>query len=135
MHRMADIEAGLRRVLESRSEVRFALLFGSVVARGPDEARDVDVGAAFRAPLSLMELGRLEGDLEREIGRTVDLVDLDQATTLLRWDVARTGRLLCSSDPLALLEFKARVPIEFFDLQPHRERQASGLRRALGARS
>jgi predicted nucleotidyltransferase len=134
VQRIADLEADLRRVLGRRPEVRFALLFGSVVTRGPDAARDVDVGAAFRATPSLMELGRLEGELERAIGRAVDLIDLDQATTLLRWEVARTGRVLCSPDPVALLEFQARVPIEFFDLEPHRERQASGLKRALRGR-
>ncbi|MBI5477940.1 MAG: nucleotidyltransferase domain-containing protein [Deltaproteobacteria bacterium] len=128
------IEGGLRRVLGRHPEVRFALLFGSVVTRGADAAHDVDVGVAFRASPSLMELGRLEGELERELGRTVDLVDLDEATTLLRWEVTRTGQVVCDSDPVGRLEFQARVPLEFFDLQPHLERQARGLGRALGVR-
>jgi predicted nucleotidyltransferase len=130
----ADIEAGLRRVLALRPEVRFACLFGSAVTRGPELARDIDVAASFRTSPSLLELGELEGYLERAIGRTVDLVDLDQATTLLRWEVARTGFALCSPDAVAWLEFRARAPIEYFDLQPYREREARGLRRALGAR-
>jgi predicted nucleotidyltransferase len=130
----AAIEVGLRRVLARWPGVRFACLFGSSVTRGPELARDVDVAVCFRTSPSLLELGGLEGELEREIGRTVDVVDLDQATTLLRWEVARTGLALCSSDPVALLEFRARAPIEYFDLLPYRERAARGLRRALEAR-
>ncbi len=128
----ADIEAKLREVLAGWPAVRFALLFGSVVRRSPESARDVDVAVSFAGPQSWLELGRLESELERSIGRAVDLVDLDQATTLLRWEVARDGRVLCSRDELALLEFRARAPLEYFDLKPHLERQGRGLRRALG---
>ncbi|HEY3358997.1 MAG TPA: nucleotidyltransferase domain-containing protein [Polyangia bacterium] len=132
MTRLAEIEAGLRRVLAGREDVRFALLFGSVVTRGPEAARDVDVGAAFTVPPSLWELGRLETELERAIGRPVDLVDLDHSSTLLRWEVLRVGRVLCQRDAAGLVAFRARVPLEFFDLKPFLERQAQGLRRVLG---
>lgn len=88
---------------------------------------------SLTATPSLLALGHLEAELERVVRRTVDVVDVDQATTLLRWEVVRTGRVICSRDWPALVAFRARVPLEYFDLKPHLERQAAGLRQALAA--
>jgi len=126
-----DCERLLRTVLSRRRDVRFALLFGSAVARGIDAARDLDLAVAFDSPPSLLDLGRLATDLEQAVGKEVDVVELEGATTLLRWEVLRSGRLLVAADPAALQEFRARVPLEYLDLRPHLDRQASGLRRAL----
>jgi len=112
-------------------EVRFALLFGSTVLKGFDSARDVDVAVAFTRPLSLLEQGTIATQLEQVAEREVDLVDLDATSTLLRWEVARGGVVLFARDRAELVEFRARVPIEYFDLEPFLVREAAGLRRAL----
>ena len=49
----------------------------------------------------------------------------------LRWEVVRTGLVLAARDRRALVDFRALVPLEYFDLQPYLEREADGLRRAL----
>lgn len=135
----------MRPVLAASAGVRFALVFGSAVTRGPDEARDVDVAVSFDRrrdggtsrddddPASLLALGRLEGDLERAIGRTVDVVDLDAASTLLRYEAARVGVPLWARNADALLRFRASAPLDYFDLEPHIRRQSRGLRHVLEA--
>jgi hypothetical protein len=70
-------------------------------------------------------------ELKQIVGREIDLVDLDSASTLLRWEVVRTGTVLAARDRYDLVDFRARVPLEYFDLQPFLEREADGLRRAL----
>jgi hypothetical protein len=62
----------------------------------------------------------------------VDLVRLDRASTLLRWEVLKSGRILCAPDDAAWLAFAARVPLEYAELRPYLDREAAGLRRALG---
>jgi predicted nucleotidyltransferase len=121
----------LSRALQARSDVRFAFLFGSSVTRGLDLARDVDIAVAFARPLSLLEQGELATQLEQVSERDVDLVDLDAATTLLRWEVARSGKVVFARDNAGLLGFRARVPLEYFELEPFLVREAAGLRRAL----
>lgn len=79
-----------------------------------------------------MDLGGLASDLERIINKPVDIVDVTEANTLLRWEIVRTGHVVIDPDPDALREFRARVPIEYADLRPYLEREAAGLRRALG---
>jgi len=121
----------LGEVLQERSDVRYALLFGSAVTRGPENARDLDVAVSFTSPLSLMDLGRLAADLEAAVAREVDLIDVDEATTLLRWEIVRANTPIFVRDRDAWLELLTRVPIERADLEPYFERESRGLRRAL----
>lgn len=130
---LVELEDKLRAALAGRADLRFAILFGSSVSRGPDAARDVDVALAPRVSMSLMELGALAVDLERAIGHDVDVIDLDGASTLLRWEVLRGGRVVHVSDEDALRAFRVYVPLEYADLRPYLELEAEGLRRALGA--
>jgi len=129
---LEEIEPKLREILARQTGLRFAYVFGSAVARGLDGARDLDIAFEASRPLPLLERGRLARELEAVAGREVDLVDLETASTLLRWLVLTTGRLLVAPDEDALLEFRARTPIEWADLAPYLEREAAGLRRALG---
>lgn len=108
-----------------------AFLFGSSVTRDVDSANDVDVAVSFARPVSLLEQSELAAQLEELVGRAVDVVDLDQASTVLRWEIVRSGVAVCARDPRDVLEFRARVPLEYFDLQPFLEREADGLRRVL----
>ncbi len=126
-----DLTSRLSRILSGRPEVRVAFLFGSSVTRGSDQARDVDVAVTFSSPVRLLEQTDLAGRLEEAVGRDVDLVDLDTASTVLRWEVARVGIPLWAADPADIVAFRARAPLEYFDLQPFLERESAGLRRAL----
>jgi len=126
-----DLTSRLGRVLQGRPEVRLAFLFGSSVSRGVDLAKDVDVAIAFARPLTLLEQGSIATQLEQVTEQEVDLIDLDAASTLLRWEVARSGVVLLARDHAELIEFRTRVPLEYFDLEPFLNREAAGLRRAL----
>jgi uncharacterized protein len=129
-----DLVKDLQAALADRGDVRFAILFGSSVTRGPEAARDVDLAISTATPLSLDAMVALADDLERVAGKPVDLVELDAANTLVRWEVVRTGRVVTAHDPDALRAFQARVPAEYDDLRPYLEREAAGLRRVLGVR-
>jgi uncharacterized protein len=128
---IADVMRLLREGLASHPEVRFAFLFGSVITRGLERARDIDLAVSFRGAPELMALGNLAAELDQIVGREVDVVDLDPASTLLRWEVVRTGQVVTAPDRDALLAFQARVPIEYADLRPYFEREIAGLRDAL----
>ena len=127
----SQLEGRVRGVLAARDDVRFALLFGSAATRGPSEANDVDVAVSFVGSPSAMDLGRLADALEAAVGVAVDVVDVAAASTLLRWEVVRTGRMVHRADEAAALEFLARVPLEWLDLEPYHVLQVEGLQRTL----
>lgn len=89
----------LTRVLEQRSDVRLAVLFGSA-ATGTDRAEsDVDVGILSSNDPTGATATALTVALERVLGRTVDLVRLEAAPPLLRFQIAREGRVLVARPP------------------------------------
>jgi predicted nucleotidyltransferase len=127
---VSELETKLRALLAGK-DIQFAFVFGSSVRRGPDAARDIDLAVSTREPLSLMQRGALAIELEGSLGKTVDVVDVGEASTLLRWEVVRDGRVVAARDEDALRAFRVLAPLEYADLRPYLDREAEGLRRAL----
>ncbi len=96
-------------------------LFGSV-ARGDDRPdSDVDLGILYRRdpPATLDGLPlRLEGEVERALGRATQVVTLNTAPADLRARVLRDGVLVLDRDPSLRIRFEVRTRNEWFDLQP-----------------
>ncbi len=103
------------------AEVATVYLFGSVAR---DEARpgsDVDMGILYRRdpPPTLDGLPlRLEGEIERLLGRAAQVVTLNTAPADLRARVLRDGVLILDKDPSLRIRFEVRTRNEWFDLQP-----------------
>jgi uncharacterized protein len=110
-----------------------AFLFGSAVQQRLRPDSDVDIGIVPSHDLSLSEELEFQAVLERAVGRDVDLVRLDRASTLLRWEVARTGILLHEPTRGAAAQFLAAAGIEHADLAPLLADAGRRLRRRLAA--
>jgi predicted nucleotidyltransferase len=125
----AEAIALLRPVL-GRAPLRLAALFGSGARDVLRADSDLDVGIVPRDPaMSLAEELRLQADLEKATGRTVDLVRLDRASTLLRWRAARDGIPLFHEAPRDWSRFVAHTGIEHGDFAPLYARTAERFRR------
>lgn len=121
--------------LASRSDVRFAYLFGSA-AKGtarPDSDVDVAVffggdaepgGATGEADGDRVDRARraldLEGELERELGRAVQVVALDDAPLGLAHNVLRSGKLFFAADEEAHRRFFVSHARRYYDMEPAR---------------
>jgi predicted nucleotidyltransferase len=120
--------------LRSGPPLRFALLFGSAAKGTAGADSDLDVGIFPDDPnLSLTDELSLQTELARVSGRQVDLVRLDWAPTLVRWQVVRHGRVLVEARPFAAARFTAESVAEYLDFAPAFERAAEAFRRALAA--
>ncbi|MBI2216966.1 MAG: nucleotidyltransferase domain-containing protein [Candidatus Rokubacteria bacterium] len=107
----------LRDVLRDGPPVRLAILFGSRAGEAARHDSDVDVGIIPRDPdLPLAaELG-LQARCERACGHTVDLVRLDRASSLLRWEAARNAVVIVANPPHELPRFLAGAALEHAEL-------------------
>lgn len=111
----------LRSILQAAPEVQLAVLFGSH-ARG-DAGSDSDIDLALRAgPIDPHELDRLLADLERAAGRQIDLVTMDEAPPLLRFEIATDGVLLLERTPHAWSDFRARAMLDWWEWAPYAEK-------------
>ena len=109
-------EEPLKRALEATPEVRLAVLFGSAARRHEGARSDLDVGVLFDKGHDANPA--LEVALSRASGRRVDLVRLDEAPPLLRFEIARDGRPLVERAPHAWADFRARAMIDWWDWAP-----------------
>lgn len=122
----------LERALASGPRLRVAILFGSA-ARGrlrPDS--DIDVGIIPEdSNLPLHAELELQATLERACGCAVDLVRLDRASTLLKWEAVRHGILILTRSRADHVGFIVRAALEYADLAPALSRASSAFRKRL----
>lgn len=129
----SEVERRLREYFEShRPDIAGAWLFGSVARRTALAGSDVDVAVLFSKdpPRTLEGLASdLEADLARTLGRKVDLVVVNRASSDLVHNVLRDGKLLSERDREARVSFEVRKRREFLDLKPTLDRIRKRVRR------
>lgn len=107
----------IRGVLAAGPPLRLAILFGSCAQGLVHPDSDVDIGIIPRDPeLPLAAELDLQARLEHACGRQVDLVRLDRASTLLRWEAGRHAVLLVADPPHEFPRFVASAALEHADL-------------------
>lgn len=121
---MAPMPALLDRLREALADlpaVRLAVVFGSV-ARGEERpGSDVDVGIRLDPDSSALRQ-EVEAALGRAAGREVDVVFLDEAPPLLRFEIGADGIVLVDREPRAWADFRARSMIDWWDWAPYAKR-------------
>jgi predicted nucleotidyltransferase len=123
-----DLDAETLTRIASAGGAALVVLFGSV-ARGdarPDSDVDIAVlGAEFWAA------NRLGAELGTALGREAHVVQLEDASDHLRFEVARDGVLLHEAEPSRWARFRAEATLRWFDLAPIVARCAAGVRARL----
>ncbi len=120
----AAVEARLRAFFHEDPRGAVAVyLFGSVARgeAGPDS--DVDIGVLFaETPPATLDAPQfaIERELERLLGRPVQVVALNRASADLVHRVLRDGRLVLDRDRSARIRFEVRSRNEYFDMAPIR---------------
>ena len=96
-------------------------LFGSRAKGSAGPASDIDIAVLSDPPLSpetCFELGGLASELA---GEAVDLVDLMQASTVLRLQIIAHGQRLYCDDPVACATFEDRAFSDYALLNEERQ--------------
>ena len=121
------IEA-VHSLLDTRSEVRLAYIFGSSASGNESPSSDLDVGILFASSPSPKALDRLNAELEAISERTVDIVDLRRDPPLLIHEIVITGRLLVCRNEDERVRFITQSAARFLDTAHLRKVQYSYLR-------
>ena len=127
-----EVADALRRFFEKDLHGAAAVyLFGSAAHGVLRHDSDIDVGVLLSQPPPSTLEGQpfdLEDELERALGRPVDVVVLNTAPADLRARVLRLGRLVLERDRSARIRFEVLTRNEAFDLEPvlRRYRDPSG---------
>jgi predicted nucleotidyltransferase len=110
----------LRRHFEHDARGAIAVyLYGSTARGDAGPASDVDLGVLFESePQPTLDAPQfdLEARLERLLGRRVQVVALNRASSDLVHRVLRDGRLVLDRDRASRIRFEVRSRNEFFDM-------------------
>lgn len=110
---------------------RLVVLFGSAARGHQHDHSDVDIGwIPADADVSLGAELTFQVNLTAAAGREVDLVRLDQASTVLRYEVARDGILLAGPRS-EFVRFRAEAIGEYLDFAPALRDASERYRRAI----
>jgi uncharacterized protein len=121
----------LQAAIANGPRAHFVALFGSAAKGGMRADSDIDIAwlpADAALPLSA-ELA-FQAALTLAAGREVDLVRMDQASTLCRNEVARSGIQL-AGERSSFVRFRAEALAEFLDFEPALRDATERYRRAI----
>ena len=119
----------LKRALAEDSLLAYALVFGST-ARGTAHGHsdvDIAIGLPEGRRLTALQLGDLVSRLEKAAGRSVDVVDLEDAPPGLAYRIFRDGQILVEKDRSRLVARRARAILEYLDFKPVEDEFARGV--------
>ncbi len=107
--------------LRADPQVTLAVVFGSSARGTASGSSDLDIGVVGVTPLRLPALAVT---LSRLAGREVDLIQLEAAPPLLRFEIARDGVLLAERTEGLWPAFQARAMVDWWEWAPSARRLA-----------
>lgn len=99
----------------------FAFLFGSYAEGSVTKDSDLDIAIFFNSRPDIYMRNELREKLEKMLGKTADLVALNEASPVIRMQVLRKGILLVNKDPMVYNEFFVNTIKEYYDLKQNRK--------------
>ncbi len=105
--------------LQSESSLQLAILFGSAARDALRPDSDIDLALQYDPPLSLEARLDLTFRLESLLRRTVDLVDLSQASGTLLKEILCHGKILVKKDSSLFVRHLQKMLCHQADMQPY----------------
>jgi len=117
-----EIIEQLERFFEKREEIQFALLFGSTIKGTSNKLSDVDIAVmiapGFKDSSPYGYQATLTADLMQELRRNdVDVVILNEAPILLKYEILRYGDFVHIRDKQARIQFQVDTLNQYEDFK------------------
>lgn len=131
------ITNSIRDYLASQTDIAAAYLFGSLAKGTFRPGSDIDIAVLF-VPGHLDKISRFNRRISLEIAltdlvhRSVHVVDLEEASPPLQYQVRKYGRLLVDKDKNYRVNFEVRSRRDYFDLQYFYRLQKEAMFKKLG---
>jgi predicted nucleotidyltransferase len=123
------IDAIVTAIRQKIPDIQAIYSFGSV-AKGTNNANsDVDIAILPATKLAAVKRWEISTMLARLINRDVDLVDLSQASTVMRFQIVSTGKRVYSKNPLDSEKFEDLVYAFYIRFNDERKEILTEIRR------
>ena len=127
---MSNLDKALQSLFTSYSEIKVAILFGSIAAGRETYDSDLDLAIATSEPLTIENKQSLVAELVNISGRPIDLIDLNTAPITVFRQALTKGKLIYCLDRSLYAELIKKMIFDQADFMPYRERILNERRRA-----
>lgn len=112
----------IRDHFAQREDVAAIYVFGSLAADRLTPASDIDIGVLYMddAASDVEQFLSDRAELNMVLGRDIDLVRLNRAPPVLRYQVLKYGECVLTRHPQSVHRFFVRTINEYFDLKQSR---------------
>lgn len=114
----------INKKIFKKHKVKLAYLFGSQVKGNAAPGSDYDIAVLFKNrpsdPLALKETAFLSLDLDKLFTKKLDVVSLNDAPSLLKYEVIAHGEPIYCEDKKERINFEVSVIKEYIDEEPTR---------------
>ncbi len=114
-----DIIKKAREILLQNKAIVFAYVFGSYVQKKIRKDSDIDLAIYLEDELGTYEYLELKMLLSEAFNREVDLVILNKATPLLKYEIYKNNILLFSNDKIVENKYKIKTLFEYNDMKKY----------------
>lgn len=114
-----DIIKKAREILLQNKAIVFAYVFGSYVQNKIRKDSDIDLAIYLEDELGTYEYLELKMLLSEAFNREVDLVILNKATPLLKYEIYKNNILLFSNDKAVENKYKIKTLFEYNDMKKY----------------
>ena len=118
------MDINIDKTILQKYNVKLAYLFGSQAKGTPAKNSDFDIAVLFKnpsSPLALKEIACISQELIKSFPPKIDVVSLNCASLLLRYEVARSGKILYCENEIERINFEVSVIKKYADQEPIRK--------------
>lgn len=112
-----DILKECKSILIKYEEIIFAYIFGSYANDKYRETSDVDIAIYLKKDLNPNEYLNIKADLRESLKKEVDLLILNNARPLLKYEIYKNHILLFSRDKSMEGRYKVKTLYEYNDIK------------------
>lgn len=119
--RQQTLNTAISEITEAYPDVITIYLFGSFATPFENKNSDVDLAILRERETNTIELWELAQKIACKIDRDVDLIDLQKASTVFRYQICTTGRPIYCQSELLLSRFENLVISMYLRFQEERK--------------
>jgi len=108
----------IKRILKKEKDIELAYLYGSCLKRRDFEDIDIAVLFSNKRGDRYGKMNEIALSLEKKLKKEVDLKDLSELPSFLKYRIISEGILLFSKNKINWIRFEEDVLREFLDFKP-----------------
>ncbi|HPN18556.1 MAG TPA: nucleotidyltransferase domain-containing protein [Chitinophagales bacterium] len=118
---LQDIESKIISLLTSTANVKAIYLYGSIITEYFNSESDIDIAVLLDKKIDFLELFELNSNLAKELGKDIDLVQLDNVSTVLQFQVIQNGKRIFCNDEKYCNRYESQIFCEYIELNELRK--------------